>query len=229
MTFGRTSDSDWTVGDIREDLSGISFEILRRNAGSHDRWGRIQLRLHGEHNVENALAAAAISSEMGTVTESIVSALGSFGGVKRRFEVVGEADGLLLIDDYAHHPTAVRATLQTARRIYGDRRIWCAFQPHQVSRTVALMDDFSSSFDDCDELIVAPVFAARERVTDEPQRVSRELADRVAARGRRARYVESLDQIATTVDDAARPGDVLIAMGAGDIDRIHYERIRRIC
>ena len=229
VTFGRTSDSDWTVGDIREDLSGISFEILRRNAGSHDRWGRIQLRLHGEHNVENALAAAAISSEMGIASESIVSALGSFGGVKRRFEVVGEADGLLLIDDYAHHPTAVRATLQTARRIYGDRRIWCAFQPHQVSRTVALMDDFSSSFDDCDELIVAPVFAARERVADEPQRVSRELADRVAARGRRARYVESLDQIATTVDDAARPGDVLIAMGAGDIDRIHYERIRRIC
>ncbi len=232
VTFGRSIASDWSVGNIREDVSGISFDLLcgaTKLAGSGNLWGRIQLRLHGEHNVENALAAAALCAEMGISPRSIIAGLGSFGGVKRRFEVVGEADGLLLLDDYAHHPTAVRATLQTARRVYGDRRIWCAFQPHQVSRTLALMDDFAASFDNCDELLVVPVFAARENVTEEPQRVSRELADRVAARGRNARYVESLDQIITTVDDAARPGDVLIAMGAGDIDRIHHERIRRIC
>ena len=232
VTFGRSIECDWSVGNVHEDVSGISFDIYcgpTNPAGSKNLWGQIQLRLHGEHNVENALAAAALCAEMGISPQSIIAGLGSFGGVKRRFEVVGEADGLLLIDDYAHHPTAVRATLQAARRVYGNRRIWCAFQPHQVSRTLALMDDFAASFDDCDELLVVPVFAARERVTDEPQRVSRELADRVAARGRKARYVESLDQIITTVDDAARPGDVLIAMGAGDIDRIHHERIRRIC
>jgi UDP-N-acetylmuramate--alanine ligase len=90
------------------------------------------------------------------------------------------------------------------------------------------MDDFAASFDDADEVLIAPAFAARERVTDEPENVSRELASRIVARGRRARFVESLDQINPTVDDAARPGDVLIAMGAGDIDRIHHEFTRRL-
>jgi UDP-N-acetylmuramate--alanine ligase len=91
------------------------------------------------------------------------------------------------------------------------------------------MDDFAASFDAADEVLVVPAFAAREQVTDEPALVSRELARRIAARGRTARFIESLDQINPTVDDAARPGDVLIAMGAGDIDRIHHEFTRRVC
>ena len=229
VTFGTKSQSqsqsNWRAEQLIDQPDGIRFEVVCRARP----WGSVRLRLHGEHNVQNALAAAALCAEIGVDPHDIVAALGSFGGIKRRFEVVGEWNGITLVDDYAHHPTAVRATLQTARQVYGSRRIWCAFQPHQVSRTVALMDDFAASFDAADEVLILPAFAARERVTDEPCQVSRELARRIAARGRASRFVESLDQITSTVDDAARPGDVLIAMGAGDIDRIHHEFIRRVC
>jgi UDP-N-acetylmuramate--alanine ligase len=225
VTFGMHPQADWYAERVIDQPDGICFDIVCRGQP----WGSVRLRLHGEHNVQNGLAAAALCAEIGVGPGDIIAALGSFGGIKRRFEVVGEWNGVTLIDDYAHHPTAVRATLQTARQVYGRRRIWCAFQPHQVSRTVALMDDFAASFDAADEVLVLPAFAAREQVTDEPFRVSRELSRRVAARGRASRFVESLDRIILTVDDATRPGDVLIAMGAGDIDRIHHELIRRIC
>ena len=224
VTFGAGPQSDWRAEQVFDQPDGVRFDVVVRGHS----WGQIGIRLHGRHNVENALAAAALCAETGVAARDIIAALGSFGGVKRRFEVVGEWNGILLIDDYAHHPTAVRATLQTARQVYGSRRIWCAFQPHQVSRTLALMDDFAASFDAADEVLISPAFAAREVVTDEPHEVSRALARRIAARGRTARFVESLDQIITTVDDAARPGDVLIAMGAGDIDRINHEFTRRI-
>lgn len=224
VTFGLTSSSTWQALEFVDHPWGISFQIRRQ--GQH--WGELNLRLHGQHNMINALAAVALCHELGVAGHDIIAALRSFGGVKRRFEVVGEWNQILLIDDYAHHPTAVRATLKTARQVYGPRRIWCLFQPHQVSRTQALMDEFAVSFDDADEVLITPAFAARERVQDEPELISRALVGKITAAGRRARYVESLDQIIATVDDAARPGDVLIAMGAGDIDRIHHEFIRRI-
>jgi UDP-N-acetylmuramate--alanine ligase len=225
VTFGLKPDHDWVADQIEDQFDGAVFRICCRGAD----WGTARLRLHGEHNVLNALAAAALAAELGVNQAHILAALHSFGGVKRRFEVVGEWNGRTLVEDYAHHPTAVRATLQTARQVYGDRRILCFFQPHQVSRTVSLMDEFASSFSSANEVLIAPVFAARERVTDEPRRVAAELAGRIAAQGTAARFVDSLDQILATVDDATRPGDVLIAMGAGDIDRIHYELIRRVC
>lgn len=224
ITYGMKMPADWRAENIVDRPEGMQCDIVCRG----QTWGRLELRLHGEHNVQNALAAVALCAETGVAPSDIIAGLGSFGGIKRRFEVLGEWNGITRIDDYAHHPTAVKATLQTCRQVYGNRRIWCAFQPHQVSRTVALMDDFVASFDDADEVLIAPAFAARERVTDEPEKVSRELANRIVARGRRARFVESLDQINATVDDAARPGDVLIAMGAGDIDRIHHEFTRRL-
>jgi UDP-N-acetylmuramate--alanine ligase len=224
VTFGSSSKCDWQSGEFTDSTAGTTFTI--RNCGEN--WGTARLRLHGHHNRENALAAAALCAEIGIDRTDILSALGSFGGVKRRFEVVGEWKGMLLIDDYAHHPTAVRATLATARQVFGQRHIRCVFQPHQVSRTLGLMDEFETCFDDADELLVLPAFAARERVTTEPRQVSEELVRRIASRGRSARFVESLDQTLITVDDAARPGDILIAMGAGDIDRINHELTRRL-
>ncbi|MBS0205763.1 MAG: UDP-N-acetylmuramate--L-alanine ligase [Planctomycetes bacterium] len=224
VTFGNHAESDWQAHELTDGPDGIRFAIRRRE----EPWGAVTLRLHGRHNVQNALAAAAMCAELEVRPDDICAGLSSFGGVRRRFEVVGEWQKVTLIDDYAHHPTAIRATLETARQVYGDRRIWCVFQPHQVSRTVALMDDFASSFASADEVLIAPAFAARERVQDEPAQVSRELARRIAGQGVSSRFTESLDQILTTVDDATRPGDVLIAMGAGDIDRIHHELTRRI-
>lgn len=219
VTFGSLPTADWRTENALDELSEQSFTILHRGQV----WGQATLRLHGAHNVQNALAAAAICAEIGVSRDDIISALRSFGGVKRRLETIGQRNGVTLIADYAHHPTAVAATLRTLRQIHGPRKIWCVFQPHQVSRTTALMDDFVASFADADQVLIVPVFAARERVTDEPIRVSQELARRIAQTGGTARFVESLDQIIATVDDAARPGDLFIAMGAGDIDRINHE------
>jgi UDP-N-acetylmuramate--alanine ligase len=225
VTFGGDARCDWQSDTVRHTPKGSQFRVRRAGRA----WGEIELRLHGDHNVQNALAAAALCAEMGLTCDEVADGLRTFGGVRRRFEILGDWHGVTRIDDYAHHPTAVRATLRTARQVYGTRRIWCLFQPHQVSRTLALLDDFSASFTDADEVVIAPVFAARERLTGEPVSASQELVRRIAARGKSARFVESLDRIASTVEDATRPGDVVIAMGAGDIDRIHHDLTRPVC
>ena len=224
VTFGVASNCDWQADEIRHAAEGVRFRAVCRGQA----WGEFELNLHGDHNVQNALAAVALCAEIGLSVQEVIDGVRSFPGIRRRFEVVGKWNGITLINDYAHHPTAIRATLRTAREVFGSRRIWCAFQPHQVSRTLALMDDFAASFDQADEVLIAPVFAARERVTDEPVLVSQELARRIASRGVSVRFIESLDRIVATVEDAARPGDVLIAMGAGDIEWIHHELCRRI-
>ena len=215
VTFGIGSGCEWQADTIRHGPEGVRFRVVCRD----EAWGEVELKLHGDHNVLNALAAAALCAEIGLTAEEIAAGLRSFPGIRRRFEVVGERDGITVISDYAHHPTAVVATLKTARDVFGSRRIWCAFQPHQVSRTLALMDDFAASFVDADEVLIAPVFAARERVIHEPVLASQELVRRINSRGVSAQFVESLDRIKATLDHAARPGDVLILMGAGDIDR----------
>lgn len=225
VAFGVGSNCEWQADAIHHAANGVQFRVLRRGQA----WGDVQLPLHGDHNVLNALAVAALCTEIGLSAEEVIAGLRSFPGIRRRFEVIGEWNGITLVSDYAHHPTAVAATLKTAREVFGTRRIWCAFQPHQVSRTLALLDEFSGSFVDADEVLVSPAFAARERVTDEPILASQELVRQIASRGVAARFVESLDQIKTTLDDAARPGDVLILMGAGDIERIPHELTRPVC
>ena len=215
VTFGVGSQCEWQANAICHAKNGVRFRVVCRG----QMWGEVELKLPGDHNVLNALAAAALCAEIGLSANEIVAGLKSFPGIRRRFEVVGERNGITVISDYAHHPTAVAATLKTAREVFGARRIWCAFQPHQVSRTLALMDDFAASFIDADEVLIVPVFASRERVLHEPFLASQELVRRINSRGVSARFVESLDRIKATLDHAARPGDVLILMGAGDIDR----------
>jgi len=216
ITFGVGTGCEWQADAIGHLPDGVQFRVVRHGKA----WGEIKLTLHGDHNVLNALAAAALCVEIGLSVDEICAGLRSFPGIRRRFEFAGEWNGITLINDYAHHPTAVRATLTTARTVFGSRRVWCAFQPHQVSRTLALMDEFAASFGDAEEVLIVPVFAARERLTDEPILASQELVRRITARGVSCRFVESLDRIVATVEDAARPGDVLILMGAGDIERI---------
>ncbi len=215
VTFGVGSQCEWQANAICHAKNGVRFRVVCRG----QMWGEVELKLPGDHNVLNALAAAALCAEIGLSANEIVAGLKSFPGIRRRFEVVGERNGITVISDYAHHPTAVAATLKTASEVFGARRIWCAFQPHQVSRTLALMDDFAASFIDADEVLIVPVFASRERVLHEPFLASQELVRRINSRGVSARFVESLDRIKATLDHAARPGDVLILMGAGDIDR----------
>lgn len=230
VTFALEPGGDWWATDIKRCGSGVRFRVFYRG------WffTEITLPVPGRHNVENALIATAIAHYAGADSRNIRESLAEFRGLKRRFERVGSWRGMTLIDDYAHHPTAVTATLETARTCYPKRRIVAVFQPHQVSRTVALMDEFAAALSAADAVIIAPIFAARETVSATSLSAARELAGRIGEEADSASQVcsatsaASLDHIIATLDDKARPGDVLITMGAGDIDRVYQEFTGRL-
>jgi UDP-N-acetylmuramate--alanine ligase len=213
----RHTSTSWTTVDITKTGQGHRFQILRD--GHPFCWA--SLNIPGRHHVLNTLAATALCFRAGATPTQISEGISLFRGIRRRFEVLGEWRGVTVVDDYAHHPTAIRATIQTAKEQYPDRRIVCVFQPHQVSRTLGLLDQFATSFADADQVIVVPVYAARENVQNESAEVSQLVADLIAATGVPGRFSASLDQTSTSLEDTLRPTDVLITLGAGDIDRIH--------
>ena len=233
VTFGMSEDCDYWPGDLRQIEGGTRFRLFCRG----EYLAQITLRIPGLHNVKNAVAAAAMCHELGVAAHDLREGLWEFRGVKRRFETVGSWRGRLLIDDYAHHPTAIRAVIEAARCQHPGRRIWCAFQPHQLSRTLALRTEFAASLALADGVLIVPIYAAREvpqdgsacergvKLADE---VASEVAEAIAASGLPARFLPSLDLLPDAVDHDTRPGDVLITMGAGDIDRVHHEFSRRL-
>ena len=224
VTFGMDASAIWSAKNVIEHDLGQTWTLANRG----EPVGEMGIPLLGRHNLINALAAAALCREIGIPFETISRALSTFRGIRRRLEFVGDWNGISFVDDYAHHPTAVKVTLQTLRNHFGSRRMRCVFQPHQVLRTTTLMQEFASSFVDADEVLIAPVFAARESVSGENARVTEELATRIVSNGVPAEAFASLDQIVSTLEDASRPGDVIVTMGAGDIDRIYHEFTRRL-
>ena len=223
-TFSLTAEADWWAADVRPTAEGVRFRIFRRG----EYFTEIALRIPGTHNALNALAAAALCHHAGAHPSAIREGLAEFQGLRRRFEPVGMWRGVTLIDDYAHHPTAVAVTLRCTRERFPNRRVWCVFQPHQVSRTQALFPEFAESLALADETVVVPVYAARERVADEPVKMAKELAKSVVEQGGSARFCTSLDHVVATLEDALRPGDVLITMGAGDVGQVHHAFTRRL-
>lgn len=224
-TFSRQPSADWWASDLKPTRDGVRFRVFYHG------WffSEISLRLRGTHNVENALAAVAMCHYAGVDSTSIRLALEEFPGIRRRLEQVGSWRGVTLLDDYAHHPTAIRTTLATVREWVGsERRVWCVFQPHQVSRTKALMPEFAAAFTQADRVLIAPVFAARESAEVERWETASDLAANIAENSCPADFATSLDRITATLDDNALPGDVLLTMGAGDIDRVHHELIGQI-
>jgi UDP-N-acetylmuramate--alanine ligase len=224
VSFGLDAAADWSARDCQTTSAGMRFSLFHRSS----RHCEIELAVHGRHNIANALAAAALCAEIGVPIRIICGVLQTFRGVRRRLQFVGDFGGRTFVDDYAHHPTAVKVTLHTLREILGARRMICVFQPHQVFRTRALMSDFATSFIDADEVWIAPVYAARESCEDEPIAISKELADGISRNQKTVRHFSSLDQIVTTLEDATRPNDVVVTMGAGDIDWVYHEFNRRI-
>lgn len=186
--------------------------------------------LSGNHHAINIAAAVAIACEHGVSITECQTAVASFAGIGRRFEHRGDWEGVTWIDDYAHHPTAVRALLLAARDRYPDRRIWCLFQPHQISRTRMLASDFSQALAYADRVLVQPVFGAREADESERMRLSQQLVQGTTSLGVESHFVADLDHTWDTLETHLRPGDVVLTVGAGDIDRIYHEftgRLRR--
>ena len=178
---------------------------------------RITLGVTGEHNVSNSLSAIAVAMELGLGMDAVMSGLKKFTGTDRRFERKGEIGGVTIIDDYAHHPQEIRATLSAARH-YPNKRLWCVFQPHTYTRTKAFLDQFAETLAAADEVILADIYAARE--TDTLGVSSQDIAERIERLGTKAHYIPSFDEIETFILEHCVNGDVLITMGAGDIVKV---------
>jgi UDP-N-acetylmuramate--alanine ligase len=197
------------------DRGGFDFSVLASFGAPDGGQARVSLQVPGEHNVRNALAALSVAALLGLPLPDAAEALGEFTGTGRRFEVRGERKGVTVIDDYAHHPTEIRATLAAARARYPGRRLWAVWQPHTYSRTQALFVEFSRAFADADRVLVTEIYASREAQQDFSS------AQVVGAMPHpSARYSASLQQTTAYLLEHLEPGDVLLVLSAGDADQI---------
>ena len=182
----------------------------------------VMLQVPGKHNVRNALAALTVVQLLNLPLADAARALGQFTGTRRRFEVRGETNGVVIIDDYAHHPTEIRATLAAARTRYPSRRLWAVWQPHTFSRTRALFNEFTAAFADADEVIVTEIYAAREPEQDFSSKQV------VEAMSRPAHFIAGLSEASNYLIKNLRPGDALLVLSAGDADQISTEVLTRL-
>lgn len=214
---------DVTVSEIRSEGFGS-----RSTVTCHGQPSSLVLSVPGRHNVCNAAAAIAAATAAGIDINTCCAALSNFAGLSRRFELRGEIRGVTLIDDYAHHPTAIRETLRAARNAFRDRRIIVAFEPHQIVRTQTLLPQFVDALSLADEIYVLPVYAARENPsTLDCCRLSGQLVKELNQRNCKAFLFANLDQIVSRTDHSARASDVFLTMGAGRINFIHDDITRR--
>lgn len=224
-TFGTTPDVYWRAVDIDATNGCYRFSILKNgepfiNASMDN--------LPGRHQVMNALAATAIAHHAGIAPDVITQALSKFSGAERRLFKRGEVGGITILDDYGHHPTEVQATLRAVSEHYPNRKLWVIFQPHQHSRTRFLLDDFARSFGQADHLLIPDIYFVRDSAAEQNSISSSHLVERVRANGCDAKYLPRHEEIVDHVVAHARPGDVVMTMGAGDVWKIADELVRRL-
>jgi UDP-N-acetylmuramate--alanine ligase len=207
--FGLEEGAAWRAEEISTNFAG-GIDFLAVHNG--ETLGLVRLRVPGTHNASNAMAALAVTDFLGVSFRTAREALTEFHGVARRFEVKGEADGVIVVDDYAHHPTEIRATLRAAKERFPDRRIWAVWQPHTYSRTKELLTEFATSFEDADEVIVLPIYAARE--TDTLGVSATGVVDVMEHRS--ARAAATMEEALTWLGTEVGPGDAVLTLGAGD-------------
>jgi UDP-N-acetylmuramate--alanine ligase len=218
VRYGLAPGAGLRAANIAFSEEGSSWDLLRNGENAVP----VRLAVPGDHNVRNALAAAAVGLEMGVPVPEIVAALGRFRGVERRFQVLGQCSGALVVDDYAHHPTEIRATLDAARRGYPGRRIVALFQPHLFTRTRDFSGDFAAALETADLALVAPIYAAREQPIDG---VTSRLITDAAAPGPLRLLDRTHEEMAGEIRALLRPGDIFITMGAGDINRVAMQLV----
>jgi UDP-N-acetylmuramate--alanine ligase len=223
VTYGLEAGADLTARRLAFAGLRSQFEVVQRGKPL----GPVALQVPGRHNVLNALAAAAVGLDLEMPFEKIQSALASFEGVQSRFQIRGEARGVLVVDDYGHHPAEIRATLAAAKAGF-DRRVITVFQPHRHSRTQHLRDDFLTAFYQSDVLIVMDIYAAGEAPI--PGVHARDLADGIAAHGHREVLYLGSDREAVLdyLCESTRAGDLVLTLGAGDVGQLGGELLRRL-
>jgi UDP-N-acetylmuramate--alanine ligase len=218
VTYGFSALADVRADNVTPVPGGSRFDVLILGKDGERRTiEAVYVPIPGRHNVQNALAAIAVALEMGISVEAIVAGFERFEGVKRRFTKVGEADGAIIIDDYAHHPTEIRAVLAAARE-GAEGRVIAIMQPHRYTRLQSLMDEFQNAFNDADVVFVTPVYPAGEEPIERVD--SAALVEGLRARGHRmVRSVSDQKELCGELRDLAADGDMVICMGAGDITK----------
>ncbi len=220
VTYGFDASYDYYAGQITYNETGCAhFDLMRHG---HKICG-ISLRVPGRHNISNALAAAALAMQMQLSPETIAEGLHAFQGTDRRFQVKGTLGGATVIDDYAHHPTEIAATLDAAAN-YPHKRIICVFQPHTYSRTKAFLDDFATALGAADIVVLADIYAAREQA--DPTISSKDILARLKAQGTESYYFPSFAEIEQFLSKIIIDGDLLITMGAGNILRVGEDLLK---
>jgi len=227
LTYGLSEQSDIHAANIRKGFMMTTFDVVYRNAVV----GTFTLPIPGQHNVLNALACIGVALELKMHPAAISEALGSFGGIHRRFEFKGEAGGVRVYDDYGHHPTEVQATLSAAREnmkyLAGAGRLFVVFQPHRYTRTADLMDEFAGSFAGIDALLLLDIYPASEKPI--PGITSEALAERMRQKGRKnVACFKDRETAAEHLLSQLRTGDVLLTLGAGDVWKLGEAIVERL-
>ncbi len=222
ITYGLEHDAEYTATDITYDeLGHATFHVLHNG----EYLGTCSLKVPGIHNVSNALASIAAGQLLDLSTEVIFDGLKDFDGTDRRFQYKGEIGDVTIIDDYAHHPTEIEATLHAAKN-YPHKKIWCVFQPHTYTRTKALLPEFARALTLADHVVLADIYAARE--TDNLGISSRNLQEKIVELGTPCEYFPTFDEIENFLLENCTQGDLLITMGAGDVVNIGEQLLRQI-
>jgi UDP-N-acetylmuramate--alanine ligase len=209
----KDKNADLYAHNIKSDVSGFEFDIKFK---SGKEISNIKINAYGEHNVSNALSAIAIANYLDIDDEALKNGLFKFSGVKRRFSKVGEYKGVAIIDDYAHHPTEVEATLKAARQLAGDNKVVCVFQPHKYSRLSGLFDEFCSSFSNADCVIVCDIFSTGQEPID-GARQDDLIAGIKAKDHKNVLKLEDENQLAKMIKPLVKSGDIIFCAGAGNI------------
>ncbi|MGI6118034.1 MAG: UDP-N-acetylmuramate--L-alanine ligase [Bilifractor sp.] len=220
LTFSASGPADFTASDIRYDNRGCASFTCRFRGGEI---GTFHLNVPGEHNVQNALAAIAAARALQISPEAIGRGFESFHGTDRRFQFKGKMNGADVIDDYAHHPTEIRATLRTADN-YPHKTLWCVFQPHTYTRTKALLPEFADVLSTADRVVLADIYAARE--TDNLGISSATLQEEIRKRGTECWYFPTFEEIEDFLRKNCSEGDLILTVGAGDIVKVGDDLVR---
>jgi UDP-N-acetylmuramate--alanine ligase len=221
-SYGFASQADWIASEVEPGPDGVRFRVRHED----DDLGIVQMRLPGRHNILNALATIAVAHELDVPFAKTADALQTFVGIERRFELKGEVAGIRVVDDYAHHPAEITATLESARSGHGGR-IVAAFQPHRYTRTRDVWDEFLSAFNDADVLILSEIYAAGEAKI--PGVEAAPLADAIRAHGHRdVRFVADVDDVLDALVAEVRSGDIVLTLGAGSITTLGSRLVERL-
>jgi UDP-N-acetylmuramate--alanine ligase len=222
-TYGMSSQADFQIRDVVYEKRRSSFSVYRKG----HKLGRFTLNLPGIHNVYNATAGIATGVELEVPMDAIESALQTLEGVQRRLEIKGEVNGITVVDDYGHHPTEIKTTLQAIEECWPDNRKIIVFQPHRYTRTQALFDDFTRSFYQSDVLLVLPIYAAGEQNIEGI--TGRKLCEGIKAHGHKeVLYSEGQEDAIDYLRKNLKSGDVLLTLGAGDVWQVGTEILKAL-